>query len=802
MVIQKPQNHAPRWATLLASAMIAFPAAMPSPAAASELAQREAERRNQNVSEAMELLRKGDEAYLDTDYRSAAEAFAGARELIPDAPATAQIHQAATERFVTASVELARTLARQGDVPGAKAAVERVLAPEIAPDHPAAVRMLNELNDPIRTNPALTEEHAADVDQVRRKLYTAQGAYDLAKFDEAHRQYEAVLRIDPHNRAARRGMERVAAAKSQYHRSSYDHTRAEMLAEVDAQWEMQLPLVDEISGFEADMMRRDRDNAFLPVASKINQIIIPTFRVEQASLQEALELLRVRSRELDSQELDPAQRGVNINLVLAGVSDQVARDILNRRIDLQLSNTSVAAILGYLCDLTGTNFTTDDYSVIVRPLAAHQDEMITRTFRVPPDFLGSLSTAANGSDEPADIFAPAPERGLLPQRLGIREALEANGVQFTEGARANLSNNLLRVTHTASAMELVEQLVNAAADTEPVSIITRVTIMRVQETKLTELGFDWLLGDFKVGGGGSDFLGVSGGTRGSVDSLSDLDPILISPTMNAITAGNRSGTEAIGSDTFSTGGTLINSSEVGRDGNVRAPGVLSVSGVLNNTTAQMILRGLNQQTGFDIMNQPSVVTRNGQSATVRTIREFIYPTEYEPPEVPQTAGNTGGQSPVTPATPTAFEMRETGTILEVLPTADASRNYIELTIAPSITDFDGFINYGTPINSININPLTGLSQSVEVTPNAILQPIFSVNRVNTQVTIADGATLVLGGLLSSSVENVEDKTPILGDLPIVGRLFQTKARKPIRTAVLFFVNVEIIDPTGRPYRDR
>ncbi len=803
MVIHKPVNHTRRLAAFLAAAFLALAASFGQHAAASGIAQREAERRNQNVAEAMELLRIGDEAYLDTDYRSAAEAFDGARDLIPEAPATAEIREAATERFVTASVELARVLSREGDVPGAKAAVERVLEPDVAPGHPAAVRMLGELNDPIRTNPALTEEHAADVDQVRRSLYTAEGAFNLGKFDEAKEHYESVLRIDPHNRAARRGMERVAAAKSDYQASAYDLTRAEMLAEVAAQWEMQLPLVEQTPEMEVGLITGPGAPDFIPVANKINNIIIPSFQVEEASIREALDLLRIRSREHDNIEPDPNRRGVNINLSLGGIDDAAASEILSRRIDLRLSNVSVAAILGYLCDLTGTNFTVDDFSVIIRPLAAHRDEMISRTFRVPPDFLATLSTADDDRDEPADIFAPAPQRGLLPQRLGIREALEANGVEFTEGASVSLGNNILRVTHTASAMEVIEQIVNAVADTEPVSIVTRVTIMRVQETQLRELGYDWLLGNFRIGGGGGDFLGISGGTTGSAGDLSDLDSILIDPSMNPITAGNRSGTEAITPDIFTSG--IARSDQLGLGGASRSPGVLSVSGVMNNTTAQMVLRGLNQQGGVDVLNQPSVVTRSGQSASVRVFREFIYPTEYEPPEIPQTVGTGSGtsqQSPVTPSTPTAFEMRETGTLLEVLPVADASRNYIDLTIAPNITDFEGFINYGSPINSSNINPFTGNIQQVELTRNEILQPIFSVNRLNTQVTVADGATLVLGGLLSSGVQNVEDQTPILGDLPLVGRFFQTKARQPVRTAVLFFVNVEIIDPTGRPFRDR
>jgi len=791
----KAQRH--RWSALPAAAALAMAMAMPPLATASDIAQREAQRRNDSVVEAMELLRKGDEAYLDTDYASAVEAFAGAHEMIPNAPASAELHQAATERLVTASIEHARALSRKGDVPAAKAAVERVLAADVAPAHPAAQQMLSDLNDPIRTNPALTKEHTQDVDQVRRNLYTAEGAFNLGKFDEAMSHYESVLRIDPHNRAARRGMERVADRKASYQQAAYDHTRSEMLLEIDALWETQTPMVDEIPGFDANLTRRTSGQAMLPVANKINTIIIPSFRIEQASLEEAVDLLRVRTRENDTLETEAINRGVNL---IVNYGDSPG-EWSSRRIDLQLSNTSVAAILRYLCDLTNTNFTTDEHSVIIRPLSSHREVMVTRNFRVAPDFLSTISSGIATNDEPADIFAPQPSTGLLPKRLGIREALEANGIQFIEGSRAGLSGNLLQVTHTAAAMELIEQLVNTVAETEPVSIITRVTILRVEEILLNELGFDWLLGSFKLGGGSDDFVGVSGGSQGSGGSLSDLDPILVAPGMSPLTAGNRSGGQAIDPTVFLSG--IGRSDQLSSRGAPRAPGILSVSGVMNNTTAQMVLRGLDQKKGADIMNQPSVVTRNGQAATLQVLREFFYPTSYDPPEIPQSASSDSNTTnPVTPATPSDFQMRETGLSLEVLPVADATRNYVDLTIAPSLTDFSGFVNYGSPINSIAINPLTGVAQTTEITPNAILQPIFSVSRVNTQVTVADGATVVLGGLLEERSQDVQDQTPILGGLPIVGRLFQTKARLPSRTAVIFFVNVELVDPTGRSFRNR
>jgi Mg-chelatase subunit ChlD len=81
----------------------------------------------------------------------------------------------------------------------------------------------------------------ATPDEVRKDLYQAEGNYNLGKYDDAKREYEDVLRKDPSNAAARKGMEQIASGKSDYYRAAYDHTRAELLAQVDNAWELNVP---------------------------------------------------------------------------------------------------------------------------------------------------------------------------------------------------------------------------------------------------------------------------------------------------------------------------------------------------------------------------------------------------------------------------------------------------------------------------------------------------------------------------------------------------------------------------------
>ena len=215
MEIFKPIHFFRGGAALLASAGMILPLSGGDSRGGNSLASSELSRRSVAIDEAQELLRKGDEAYTAGRYAEAVEAYGGARELIPDAPISAELRAAATERYAQASVEHARVLSRGGDVHGARAAVNKVLDPSVAPNNPGALNFLGQLDDPIRTNPALTAKHTQNVDSVRRLLYTAEGAYNLGKYDEANAKYEDVLRIDPTNTAARRGMEQVANAKSE-----------------------------------------------------------------------------------------------------------------------------------------------------------------------------------------------------------------------------------------------------------------------------------------------------------------------------------------------------------------------------------------------------------------------------------------------------------------------------------------------------------------------------------------------------------------------------------------------------------
>jgi len=91
----------------------------------------------------------------------------------------------------------------------------------------------------VRTNPALTLSHADDVAEVNRQLELGDGNFQLGRYDDARMAYEKTLETDPYNATARRGLERIAAAKSDYMRAAHDQTRSELLQEAGDVYEIE-----------------------------------------------------------------------------------------------------------------------------------------------------------------------------------------------------------------------------------------------------------------------------------------------------------------------------------------------------------------------------------------------------------------------------------------------------------------------------------------------------------------------------------------------------------------------------------
>ena len=143
---------------------------------------------------------------------------------------------------------------------------------------------------------------------------------------------------------------------------------------------------------------------------------------------------------------------------------------------------------------------------------------------------------------------------------------------------------------------------------------------------------------------------------------------------------------------------------------------------------------------------------------------------------------------VTPgmAVPGEFLTRDVGVILNVTPSVGADRKTINLTLIPEVSELKDWIDYG----------ITYSSSSGGVNYIPIRQPVFRTQNVSTSVIVNDGETVVLGGLIEEKKTKVHDKIPLLGDLPILGRLFRHDYEQSNKMNLMIFVTAKLITANG------
>jgi len=219
---------------------------------------------------------------------------------------------------------------------------------------------------------------------------------------------------------------------------------------------------------------------------------------------------------------------------------------------------------------------------------------------------------------------------------------------------------------------------------------------------------------------------------------------------------------------------------------------MRVNAFLGNADLSMILHMLSQRSDTDLLSAPKVVTKSGQEAIMKVVTEYIYPTEFEVQEIDVSGGGGSGSTSVDVPTPFMvepqnFEMREVGVILQVVPEVSAEGQMINLMLNPQVVSEPVWKNYGTKI-PFNASVYTDLPME---------QPFFHVRSVQTQLSVYNGATVVMGGLITEDRKTMEDKIPFLGDIPYLGRLFRSRSEQSIKRNLLVFVTARLVDPAGR-----
>ncbi|CAA9247020.1 MAG: hypothetical protein AVDCRST_MAG42-2029 [uncultured Chthoniobacterales bacterium] len=837
---------------------------------AERAAEREIARREAALPQGQEALARARVAMQSKDYMQAHQDFRMALTYLPDAVVSGKSREEALEGFCASGVAIAERLVQEAKYAEAEAICRELLSDRYDPNCRPAMNLLARLQEPGRMNRTMGPKFIAKVEEVRKLLVDADGYYNSGRYDLAFKKYEQILNLDPYNVAARRGQEKINNQKTRYGEEAYNEARSRSMWEVQKGWERPVKQYGQTAGALNDASAKEATGT-ARISNKLNTIIIPRIEFRDASIREAVDFLRQQASANDPAEegrkgvdivlrlnttgtrtpeaapvtaiaTDPASSALPANDPLApatvsqvpAIATPVTSTIDPRdaRITITLNQIPLGEALRYIASQAGLKIKVEPYAVSVIPVSEQSADLLTKEYRVPPGFIStSVNIGASSLNQPAPAGAPTGTAKDTQESTGGRQLvtretakdfLQAQGVPFPQGASANFlpQSSRLIVRNTQDNLELVDALVEQANVSGPRQVEIEAKFVEITQNNLKELGFDWLLGQFNIG---NERVFGGGGTSGTSPATNAADFPFLQPGgnpvgQNPVTAGNRSGARAISAN-------AIDALLFGVPGaSSLAPGIFGLSGVFTDPQFQLVIRALNQKKGVDLLSAPRVTTKSGQRAVIEIVREFRYPTQFEPPQIPQTfnsnndtiggsgvlspltglltgggaasGGNTGG-FPVTPTTPTAFETRNTGVTLEVEPVVGPDGVTIDLNLVPQVVEFEGFINYGSPIQTTSTN-LLGQPVTNVITPNIINQPIFSARKVTTSVSVWDGQTVVLGGLMREDVQKVEDKTPILGDIPLVGRLFRSNSEQHLKRNLVIFVTARLINPGGQP----
>jgi general secretion pathway protein D len=795
------------------------------------IADREISRRQQNIEKSSDLVAKAQRALADKNLEVAYADYLTAVQLLPAGEAAKSERSSTVAAFSSTAVDYATWLIGRGEYGKAEDVAQTVLRPEINPTYRPAIQLLDRLEQPGYYNKTITPAFAERRDEVSKLLNEGQGFFASGRFDLAMKRYEQVLNLDPYNIAARAGMEEVTKQRTDYYNESYNETRSRMLWLVDREWERPVRKIRGASrGTDAaSLVGTESASAKDQIVRKLNNIVIKDLDLSGVTIREAVDELKRKSREADTSEADPRLRGVNIVLKLPSpnaaspaetalpgeANDLTVPDVTeDTQITMSLRNVPLIEAVRYLTEIAKLKYKVEPFAVSIVPVTENTDELFTKEYRVSPSFIPA-TTGSEGRDTPS--AGAQASSGSNVRIKGGRDAtafLKDQGIPFPEGAFAQYipSGSKLIVRNTRANIDTIDILVEGDMGVPPTQVEIESKFVEISQNNLNELGFDWLLGPFAIGGG----VYGDGGTRaGGLTKGAEYYANYPFGTIgeNPVTAGNRNGvgTSVTSAITANSLDALL--AKVPQGTNVATPAIFGLAGVFTNPQFQVVIRALSQQKGVDLMSAPKVTTKSGNKATIKIIREFPYPSDFDPPQVPEQNNQIGGGDSggivmiggmVSPATPTAFEKRDVGVSLEVEPQVGADNYTIDLSLSPEVVEFDGFVNYGSPIIGPRYDPLlitTGNPSGIgtfTITPNVMNQPIFSVRKVTTSVTIWDGQTVALGGLIREDVQKVNDKVPILGDIPLAGRLFRSNVDQTIKRNLIVFVTARLMDAEGKP----
>ena len=623
---------------------------------------------------------------------------------------------------------------------------------------------------------------AVDPDYKRRNsevqylLQQSRIYYKTKQFDKLRANVEKVLVADPYNQEAVRllgqaykKLYRIGAARA-------ENDAIAQMAETEWRWVEAIPPDEE----QEDLVSRKSSSKKTVLYNKLQSIVIPYISFRDGSVESILDYLMTQSK-----LYDPSKTGVTI----------IKPDTLEKRSRkipyFVLEQIPLLDVIRYVCDIAGLKYKVDDAAVLVG-LQNINDTMEYESFTVGPSLIQRIvfesdpeaAKALKEKDDKADETITDGGEAFTDKTLGetrkektplqtkppttqmLKAYFEALGVSFQEpGSTISYDprSEKIRVKNTPENLRKMEARLQDLDIPQPLVLID-ARLMEISMNAMEELGFDWLL-----------------------------------TYTNSTTDRNVSfnGFAPDGGDTQ----TLLSSSQFYRSSGtnyvVNNLKLLPNFGPDNSLDLSVSIRALDQMDRTETIATPRLLVSSGMMGKLDVNEQRFFPEDWSDAEVEIINGTSYSyNAPV----PEFGDAQPVGTTFTVTPLVSANNHTIMLDINTDVSRFTGWSNYdysiiiGAMFNSAADTSATNLTPKMKM-------PEFSRRSIKSKVKLFDGETVVIGGILEDIASKTEDKWPLLGDIPLLGRLFSNYSSSSVKVNMMLFVTARLMRGNGLPLRD-
>lgn len=505
--------------------------------------------------------------------------------------------------------------------------------------------------------------------------------------------------------------------------------------------------MQEISGISRKVGETNKDSIKLDE----KRGIISSLRFKDADIRIVLNAIAEKSTVQDSQG--------NIKKVNIVVSPQVTGFITVKMENVHWL-TALEAILksqGYDYEWVGDNvILVDTLERLAEKrekemMAKEQEPLETRAYRLKyldANDVKKVIEPQLGSRGKISVLEIEPQKGWKA-RGGYGAGGGGGGETTAKAERekgAKPRSDTLVITDTKTNIRKIFKVIEKM-DVMPRQVLIEARIMEVSRDLLRDIGFDY----------GTGSTGVTGGTTSQIDLTSSNDKNAGGFIKSDVTPSN-----------FSPSASDI-SGEI-----PYTAGLEFIFRKLTGAEFEAILHALEEDVNTNTLSAPRIVTLDGQEA-------YIMVGEKKPiikSDIESSQTSVGISKELD-------YYQNLGIELNVVPQI-SDDNYVNLILYPSVTSSSGEVSATSQIGS---------------TTSTDSYPIIKVRELQTQILMKDGETIAIGGLLKDVKSEGVIKVPILGDIPIIGKLFQRKTHDTEKIDLIIFLTVKILNP-GEEMPDR